>query len=222
MRTGVRVKSVGLCFLILLSCFVQTASAVPTGYLLPDSSYLDGAWQGSSFYDELIEGEYLRGRIDFAVYDGDNLLPGSEEEALVGDLGLPGRFVYAYQIINDYEASEKAVAYFAVYGDRQLPLDLYEPSIGCYDDGSGGKTATSWGLSGDKFDVVWEFTGGLIYKGDHSWFLVFGSDSAPVGGNYEIKSFESQKPPVPIPEPATIVLLGLGFALSTCWKKKKV
>ena len=102
-----------------------------------------------------------------------------------------------------------------MFGDEQLGLDLYEDSIGKYDDGSGGRPSTSEYLTGDKLRVVWEFAGGLIYKGEHSWFLVYGSDYAPVVGDYEIQGVESEPPPIPeVPEPVTVALLGFGAALA--------
>jgi hypothetical protein len=221
----VREVNLFVLFIVFAIC-INSASAVPTGVLLPESSFEDGAWQGYTFYDKLLDEEtdkYLRGRIDFAVYDSENLEPGSAEESLVTELALEGRFVYAYQIINDFDASDAAVEYFAIFGKQQMPLGLYEDSIGCYDDGSGGKPSTDEYLTGDQLRVVWEFTDGLLWKGDHSWFLVFGSDYSPVAGDYEIKASEQMQPPSPgeVPEPATIVLLGFGYALVRAVTKRR-
>jgi len=217
------VRNAGLFVLfVVFAICINSASAVPTGYLLPESSFEDGAWQGSAFYDELLDVGYLRGRIDFAVYDSENLEPGSEEETLVAELALDGRFVYAYQVINDYDASEASVEYFSVFGKQELPLGLYEDTIDCYDDGSEGRPSTDEYLTDDQMEVVWEFTGGLLYTGDHSWFLVFGSDNSPVAGDYDITAPESKEPPVPVPEPATVVLLGLGYAFVRTTTKRRV
>jgi len=223
MKTKVITKAGWLSSLILVTFFVQNVSAVPTDYLLPVSSYAEaeGAWQGSTFFDEVWNDGWLRGRIDFAVYDTANMQPGSGEKTLADNLDLPGRFIYAYQVINDYDASDESVAYFSVLGDGQTPLDLYEESIGSYDDGSSGRAPTNH-LFEDQLSVVWEFTGGLLYKGDHSWFLVFSSNSGPAAGDYEVKGSESQPTPIPeIPEPATVILLGLGAAVVVSIRKRR-
>lgn len=224
MKTKMITKAGWLSFVILLTFLVQTASAVPTAPLLPESSYAEAEdnWQGSTFFDEVWNDGFLRGRIDFAVYDTSIMQSGSEEKTLADNLALPGRFIYAYQVINDYDASDEAVAYFSIFGDGQLPLGLYEESIGSYDDESNGKAPTSY-LFESQLSVVWEFTGGLLFKGDHSWFLVLSSNSGPVVGNYEIKGPESQPPPIPseIPEPATVVLLGFGAALIVSIRKRR-
>ncbi len=222
MKTKIITKAGWLSFLILLTFFVQNVSAVPTDVLLPDSSYAEGDWQGSTFFEEVWNDGWLRGRIDFAVYDTSIMQLGSEEKTLADNLDLAGRFIYAYQVINDYDASDEAVEYFSVLGDGQIPLDLYEESIGSYDDGSGGRTPTNY-LFEDQLSVVWEFTGGLLYKGDHSWFLFFSSNSGPVVGDYEVKGSESQATPIPgeIPEPATVILLGLGAAVVVSIRKRR-
>jgi hypothetical protein len=52
--------------LVVATLFAGTASAT---IYLPDSSYEEGAWQGSSIYEE----EGFNVLVEFAVYDTDNL-----------------------------------------------------------------------------------------------------------------------------------------------------
>ena len=73
-----------------------------------NSSY----YSGTTYFDEPWgeDGGYIRGHIDFAVFDDRN-----EYETLM-DFNAPGtgQYVYAYQIFNDDEFSDESIAYFAV------------------------------------------------------------------------------------------------------------
>jgi len=203
--------------LVVAALFVQNASAVLMEYL-PESSYAGDTWQGYKYYDEdLGDSSYLRGRIDFAVYDTGNLQFPDEADWVSG-LAVPGegQYIYAYQIFNDYPLSDEAVAYFAVFGVDSTPLDLDEASIGSHEDPGAGIEPSDGYLSADGLKVVWEFGDSagfsFIYKDDHSWFLVFRSNSGPVKGDFEITAPTGQGE-LPIPEPATIALLSIGSAL---------
>lgn len=212
-------KTILASLLLGLVLLVQNASAVPTPYLLPESSYAGGAWQGYTIYDETFTDGRLFGRIDYAVYDKTIMLEGSDEKALADALNLTGRYIYAYQVINDYGDSDKPVRHFEIFGSGG-PLDLYEDSIGSHDDGSGGKAHTNDLIDGG-LKVVWKFTGmDLLHEDDHSWFLIFGSDAAPVAGDYDIKTSI-----MPVsgqtPEPATVALLGLGVTLLRFGRKRR-
>ena len=207
--------------LVLITLFVQNASAT-LAQMLPTSSYADGAWQGEDFYDEdLGGGGFLRGRVDFAVYD---TLGGNEFIEAGFEAPGEGQYIYAYQIFNDYEAaSDKAVLSFAVFGIDGAPLDVVEDSISSSEDPQLGIEPSNEYFSTDRLKVVWEFGGkegfSFIDKGDHSWFLVFSSDAPPVVGDYEIRA-----PGFPAfsenPEPATIALLGIGGALMFTKRRK--
>lgn len=221
------VRKIGiLCLLAVATLFVQDAEAVLT--YLPESTYAGDTWRGYRYYDEEPEpGFYLRGRIDFAVYDTENLvLP--KEIAWVGELEtelgeMPGQYIYAYQVFNDYGASDMEVSYFAVYALDNDPIDVYEASIGSFADPGSGVEPTDGSLE-SNLKVIWEFDNGLIYKGDHSWFLVFCSDYSPVEGDYKIKAPEDKgTPPVPeVPEPMTIAMLGIGGAVILRRRRKSV
>jgi len=210
---GVMNKTCFLVLLVFMTLFIQNAGAAPT-LILPESSYMDGAWQGYTIYDK----DGFNVLVDFAVYDsGDLKLPG--ESAFVSGLGdMSGQYIYAYQIFNHYLATED-VGYFGI---RDIDGNSVDPSLmadtGSQDDGEGGiepVDLSSW-------QGVWLFSqnaAGLIIAGTHSYFLVLSSDSTPVAGSCEI----GHEGPFPVvPEPTTITLLGLGGTMLLTRRRKVV
>ena len=182
-----------LCFLFVVVLFANNASATL------NSSYYDG----TTYYDLPWGNGNLQGHIDFAVYDD------RQEYEFVTGFDAPGsyEYVYAYQIFNDDLFSEEAVAYFAVLGVEAGITN----GIGCEDDLTGGigPTPTDGYFDDVELKVVWEFKHGVIYKDKHSWLLVFSSTEDWVPGEYEIKVSDF---PTPVPEPTTLVLLGISSA----------
>ena len=202
-------KKIGLfALLIVTTLLAQNASATLEPIL--ESSYYDGF----VFY---YEGE-LFGRIDFAVYDtlddeyGDEYL----------DVGITkpgdGQYIYAYQIFNDYSFSAESVAYFALLDINGDSIDI--DSISSQQDPENGIEPGSMYLNGDEYKVVWEFDGdaGYVIAGEHSWFLIFSSNNDWTAGSYEIKGPDDV--PVPVPEPATVALLGIGSMLILLKKRR--
>ncbi len=200
-------KIVLLCFLFVVVSFANNASATLV------SSHYDG----TTYYDVPWNDGYLRGHIDFAVYDD------RSEYELVTGFTAPGsyEYVYAYQIFNDDLFSDEAVAYFAVLG---VEPDITS-GIGCEDDLTGGigPTPTDGYFDVLELKVVWEFKDVFIYKDEHSWLLVFSSTEDWVPGEYEIKGSADDFPTPDVPEPATLVLLGISSAwlLNKSRKRRK-
>jgi hypothetical protein len=214
-------------FLVALMVFVQTASATLEP-MMPTSSYGDGHWQGFEFYDkQLDDGSFLRGRIDFAVYDTFNMNTEESEWVSGLDLNGEGQYLYTYQIFNDYEpGSDKEVAYFAVFPEIGGSFGLDETSIGSsLDPESGVEPADYYLESSSDMRVVWtwEHNSGYVYTGQHSWFLLYLSNYEPMAGAFDIRAVEEEgELPAPqhTPEPSTVALLGLGAVL-TMFRRSK-
>ena len=73
--------------------------------------------------------------------------------------------------------------------------------------------------------MIWEFSGEgigetILLAGDHSWFLMFSSDKTPVVGDFRIEGPEEGDVPAPMPEPGTLMLLGIGSALIFTRRRK--
>ncbi len=189
-----------LSLLAVATLLAQTASAT---LYLPESSH----YQGETFYSN----DFLRGRIDYAVYDTETY-----KDEFIGADGYEapgsGRYIYAYQIFNDYPMSVDSVARFSLLGIGGAPID----GIDSRDDGSDGIAPS------DQYpEAVWEFKAengdALLLVGDHSWLLVLTSDNDWVRGDYEIEPAGG----LPVwgdepqtPEPATVTLLGIGGLLA--------
>jgi hypothetical protein len=198
-------ETMRVCRKILITAalvFLWLGSTAFSAYFLPDSTYADlvGNWEGSSIYDE--NGMYVL--VEYSVYNTQGSLTVAEQE-LIDSLGdIDGDFVYAYQIFNSNDA-ENEVALFQVLDidEQAIPQSLMSDTS-AVDDGNGGLSPIlPCGLEG-----CWEFDGGVLVAGEHSYFLYFTSDSAPVAGTYEIESDTSDFPVVP--EPGSVLLLGLG------------
>jgi len=210
-----RVLKINILFLLLLLAFCVETSLATMVDILPESSH----YEGSTYYNIMTGGGgYLAGRIDFAVYDTANLVH-AEETALCQALNMDGQYIYAYQIFNDYPASDESVAYFAVFGIGEVPMNVYCDSIDSFDDSAGGQESSDEYFTPLNTRGVWEFNGGLVAAGEHSWFLIFCSDHDWVKGDYELKAPDFPVPPVP--EPATVMLFGLGGALLLTRRKVK-
>ena len=66
---------------------------------------------------------------------------------------------------------------------------------------------------------VWIFGGFGLENAQHSWFMMFSSDSAPTKGTYEFNTAEQGDRPV-APEPCTVMLLGIGAAMLVNKRKR--
>jgi hypothetical protein len=184
---------------LAVTLFANRAAATLT------SSY----YHGSTHY---FTPDGLHGRIDFAVYDNRN------EYFTRNGLQAPGTgdYVYAYQVYHD-SGVNPALSSFAILGIGGAVVD----GIDRHNDQSGGIASTDEYFTASK--GVWEFQNehgqGILFAGEHSWFLVLSSMNDWVAGEYEINTADNF--PVPIPEPAMITLLGIGGALTVRLRRRK-
>jgi len=194
--------------LIVVVLLAQNASALLT------SSYYDG-----SVPYETEEG--LSGRLYFAVYDtadagqGDELVANKID---VEELPGTGQYIYAYQIYSSF-FSAGDISHFGILdaGGNAINESLIN-GTSAQDDGTEG-IAPSPIVSEHQGQWEWTFDGGYIAQGEHSWLLVFSSDKDWTAGTYEITGPGT---PVPVPEPATLALLGLGMTALMTKRRKTV
>ena len=220
-------KRVLLLSSLLVATLLPQEAGATLAPMLPESSHYEGFvyYQNDEWDDGGFSGTVkLRGRIDFAVYDTEEY----PNEFIGEDDGFTkpgnGRYIYAYQIFNDYfGASEGAISYFAALGIDMNVVDVL--SISSQEDPESGVKPSPADPSdpsretGEYFtetDAVWEFGTNdrdWINAGadGHSWFLVFSSDKNWVPGEYEIRG--PQQSQFPVPEPAMLTLLGIGGAM---------
>ncbi len=189
--------------------------------ILTSSSHYEGFVYFNETVDHPLGGTVnFKGRIDFAVYDRDNLA-GGEETSFVDDfVSLMGvadedRFIYAYQIFNDYDGiSEEDVSYFEVLGLMPDGEATYSINPSIMNNTTGVDDGAS-GVAPDPVDSVeagiWEWLTDLVEVGTHSQFLLFSSVNDWVKGTYRIDI--AQESDFPAPEPATLAMLGMGSAL---------
>ncbi len=181
--------------------------------ILPVSSYYQGrAYQG-------LPGD--RVRVDFAVYDTEDEEYGNEFEkagfAAPGD----GRFTYVYQVFSEVEDEEFSIDLFRVIGIEPAAIAGTD-QIASEDDQAGG-IATDFLYFNPSFtNAVWEFEQGALIKGEHSWFLTISSNSAPVVGGFSIVSDPDGELPIPVPEPGTMILIGVGSIILMARRKDSV
>lgn len=205
--------------LAVASLSVQTAIAT-TLSILPESSH----YQGRSYYRQYTQNGPVSGHIDFAVYDTAN----GDEFASAGFTAPgSGQFTYVYQIFNDEGDIYAALEYFAISGIGEGAIDDIATDIGSVDDASDGVDSTAYyfgphdPVTGpDK--AVWEFEGGILAPGNHSYFLVLSSDNDYTIGSYTITTDTLPETSIPNPEPSTIALLGVGAAVTLLKRRKSV
>jgi len=198
-----------LSLLTVTVLFARTASATVID-ILPDSTHK----QGSTIYNEVTTSGTLYGRIDFAVYDT-LTFPGefAGQNFSESDIGGTGRFIYAYQIFNDYDPeSELAVASFTLLNTANCPIN----STGSQDDEDGGVAPS--GILGKG---SWAFAGGILSVGKHSYFLVFRSPNDCVPGTYAITPSSELLIP-DVPEPCSLALLAVGSAIVLRKRSRRV
>ena len=190
----------------MLAC---NAKAVP---LYDDPNAID-AWSDSTSFAVVGDSFIFDGRVDYAVYE-----PGDYS----GTVSFPvDEYVYAYQFFND-NTSNVVVDSFLV----GLLKDVLVANVGSDTNAPYGQTggimpSTQFILSQS---VLYLFQGQDVDSGEHSVVLLFSSEFMPIMGSGLISGGvlggTAVALPTPVPEPITVVLLGMG-ALMALHRKKR-
>ncbi len=207
----ISVKRIVLAGLFIVPVlFVQSAWA---GLILPESSYYQGrAFEGSP-------GD--RVRVDFAVYDTEDKEYGNEFENAGFAAPGEGRFTYVYQVFNEIEDEEFSIDLFRIVGIEPGAITGADKTdkISSHDDQEGGIATDLVYFNPSFTNGTWEFEQGALVKGKHSWFLTLSSDSPPTAGDFSIVSDPDGEVPIPVPEPGTMILIGVGSVILMARRK---
>ena len=204
-------RKFGLFSLLLVATFaVQNASAT---YVLPESSYANDAWRGRVRHEK---GDFFV-TIDYAVYDLHNPVLQGETD-LAESLDMSGQYLYVYQLFN-MPGEYDEVVYFEILDIDGGELDkTMMNGTTSLDDETDGVAP----IDPSPSEGAWEFDWGVLIAGEHSHFLLFSSDNEPTRGSYTLEGRDEDDITVVTPEPATIVLLGIGGAMALVRRRRTV
>lgn len=202
-------KKFGLSTLVL-AVIASAANALPAGGLPGWSGDVDFGYDGP-------DGRTLAGQVDYAVYDVVDY-PGSAPSG--------GQYIYAYQIFNssssDVGVKSLSVCILEGADVGNINWDDYEAPDGIAPFLEYFSPDPQAAQSADF--LFWPYLNGLVESGGHSVNLLFSSDGGPIVGFGLIEGGGVggmiEGLPTPVPEPTTLVLLGIGGLITLTRKKR--
>jgi hypothetical protein len=183
-------------------------------------------------------------RVDYAVYKAKEFNPDTsvlEDRVLAGDeLDFVDAFkdqavedytyIYAYQVLTRGDNTIPVGNFSLLDGDDNTMDTSRFGDVGAIEDGNFGEGGIE--PSDILGEGIWAFDDLAFKTGENSWYLVYGSNEAPVVGGFGVTDYdgmsvggqESSDPPpqteaVVTPEPVSILLLGSGFFAIRCRRK---
>jgi hypothetical protein len=204
--------------IVALSVFLAGLYAVQTAGGTPYTGSIDYEFLGAG-------GRILSGTIDFGVFD-------REVDSFAYTPPGEGKYIYAYQIKNDEGSLQEAVGYFAILLGG-APFDELGSDVHV-NDTEAVEPSAEYFLE-ETGNIVFEFKsepeeGELLgddnlEPGMHSYILIFTSNNDWVPGSFQMKGgdlgdYEPPSPVPTIPEPATILILGMGAGAALIMKRR--